>query len=228
MSSRETLRFAPLLLVGFILMTACSNSGTTATPQSSASAVAQTVPTPISPTGSTPSLPSTSTTTTPAPQGLSPSSTFGMQPSPCVYGIVGGQAALPDPRCTPGSTNPAVSQATINSTICVSGYTATIRPSESVTYPEKLGSMAAYGRSDSTRNYEYDHLVSLELGGAANSASNLWPEELLGAYGARVKDSLENRLHALVCAGSLSLATAQYEEATNWIAAYNKYVGPLG
>jgi len=218
---RKTPTLAPWLIVALVVMTGCSNAETSATSQSSVPPVPSTIPTLRPPA-------TTTTTTAPAPQTLSSSTVFGTQQSPCGYGVFGGQAALPDPRCTPGSTNPAVSQATINSTICVSGYTATIRPSESVTYPEKLGSMAAYGRSDSTRNYEYDHLVSLELGGAPNSASNLWPEELLGAYGARVKDSLENRLHALVCAGSLSLASAQYEEATNWIAAYNKYVGPLG
>ena len=221
MDFRKIPTLSPWLIVALVVMTGCSNAETSATSQSSVSPVSSTIPT-SRPTAST------TTTTTPAPQTLSSSTVFGTQQSPCSYGVFGGQAALPDPRCTPGSTNPAVSQATINSTICVSGYTATIRPSESVTYPEKLGSMAAYGRSDSTRNYEYDHLVSLELGGAPNSASNLWPEELLGAYGARVKDSLENRLHALVCAGSLSLASAQYEEATNWIAAYNKYVGPQG
>jgi hypothetical protein len=35
---------------------------------------------------------------------------------------------LPDPACTPGALNPDVTQASIGSTICVSGWTATIRP----------------------------------------------------------------------------------------------------
>src|SRR5438270_13269006 len=39
------------------------------------------------------------------------------------------QGADPDPGCTPGALNPAVTQATIHQTICVSGYTKTIRPS---------------------------------------------------------------------------------------------------
>jgi hypothetical protein len=87
--------------------------------------------------------------------------------------------------------------------------------------------MTAYGQSGSTSAYEYDHLVSLEVGGAANAAANLFPEPLLGPYGARVKDRLENRLHSLICSKTIPLAQAQTEEATNWIAAYNKYVGPL-
>lgn len=40
---------------------------------------------------------------------------------------------LPDPHCTPGAVNPAVTQASVSSTICRSGYTATIRPPASVT-----------------------------------------------------------------------------------------------
>ena len=87
--------------------------------------------------------------------------------------------------------------------------------------------MAAYSAPGSTGLYEYDHLVSLEVGGAPNAAANLWPEPYAGPYGARVKDKVENKLHSLICAGQLSLAQAQYEEATNWVAAYQKYVGPL-
>jgi len=87
--------------------------------------------------------------------------------------------------------------------------------------------MAAYGQSGSTSGYEYDHLVSLSVGGATNAASNLWPEPLGGPYGARVKDRLELRLHELICAGSISLVEAQTQEASNWVAAYERYVGSL-
>ena len=135
--------------------------------------------------------------------------------------------ALPDAACTPGAVDPTVTQATIGSTICVSGYSAGVRPSESVTYPEKRASMVAYGAAGSTGDYEYDHLVSLEIGGAPNAAANLWPEPYAGSYGARVKDQLENKLHDLVCAGSLSLAEAQRQEAVDWVAAYQRWVGPL-
>ncbi len=40
-----------------------------------------------------------------------------------------------------------------------------------------------------------------------------------------MKDKLEDRLHALVCAGKVPLAVAQREIATDWIAAYQKYLG---
>ena len=110
---------------------------------------------------------------------------------------------MPDPRCTPGALNPAVTQATINQTICVSGYTKTIRPAESITEAEKRASMAAYGDTDSMSGFEYDHLVSLELGGAANDMRNLWPEP--GAS-PNPKDSVEDELHRLVCSGQIPCA----------------------
>ena len=40
---------------------------------------------------------------------------------------------LPDPRCTPGSVDPDVTQANIGSTICKSGWTKTVRPPEAQT-----------------------------------------------------------------------------------------------
>lgn len=40
---------------------------------------------------------------------------------------------LPDPQLTPGVTNPDVTQATIDKTICVPGWTKTIRPPASYT-----------------------------------------------------------------------------------------------
>ncbi|MEU4526156.1 hypothetical protein AB0F52_46480 [Amycolatopsis sp. NPDC024027] len=52
---------------------------------------------------------------------------------------------LPDPTCTPGATNPDVTQATIGSTICVSGWTATIRPSTTYTNGLKKQGIIDYG-----------------------------------------------------------------------------------
>ncbi|MGZ6803708.1 MAG: hypothetical protein ACXVFU_11735 [Nocardioidaceae bacterium] len=136
--------------------------------------------------------------------------------------VRGSGAPLPDPRCTPGALDPAVTQATIGSTICVAGYTRTVRPPSSVTAPEKRASMQAYGDTGPARAYEYDHLVSLELGGAANDPRNLWPEP---GGSPNPKDRLENRLHALVCGGTLPLREAQDEIATDWAAAYRSVFG---
>ena len=41
---------------------------------------------------------------------------------------------LPDRRCTPGAIDPAVTQADIQSTICVTGYADTVRPPVAAPY----------------------------------------------------------------------------------------------
>ena len=80
--------------------------------------------------------------------------------------------------------------------------------------------MAAYGDSGSPSDFEYDHLVSLELGGAANDPRNLWPEP--GAS-PNPKDAVENALHRLVCSGEMSLAQAQKIIARGWVAYYRNH-----
>src|SRR5438270_6096816 len=127
-----------------------------------------------------------------------------------------GDFSLPDPRCTPGALDPAVKPSTLWSTICRAGYTKRVRPPESVTEPEKRASLRSYGDRRPLRDYEYDHLVSLELGGARNDPRNLWPEP--GA-GPNPKHALENHLHASVCDGRMSLAAAQLAIARNWVTA---------
>jgi hypothetical protein len=71
--------------------------------------------------------------------------------------------------------------------------------------------------------YELDYLITPELGGSSDR-KNLWPEQYESrVWNARVKDDPERLLPALVCQGSLDLATAQRDIATDWIAAYQKY-----
>lgn len=126
---------------------------------------------------------------------------------------------LPDTACTPGAIDPAVTQATISSTICASGYTASIRPPTSITGPAKTESLADYGMAASSTT-EYDHLVPLELGGAS-SVSNLWPEpNKAGARGVdNPKDAVESALKRAVCAHTIPLAAAQVAIAKNWVTA---------
>ena len=128
---------------------------------------------------------------------------------------------LPDSDCTPGATDPRVTQNNISSTICVSGYTKTVRPSTSVTSKIKTERMQAYGYTDSPSNYELDHFISLELGGSPDSVLNLFPEPYAEPYGAYSKDKVENYLHKQVCNGAITLAVAQEEIKTNWVKVYN-------
>ncbi len=121
---------------------------------------------------------------------------------------------FPDANCTPGATNPNVSQANIQQTICVSGYTATIRPPVSYTNKLKVQQITQYGYADTIlHDYEEDHLISLELGGAPSDPKNLWPEP---GGSPNPKDKIENLCHKKVCDGEIPLADAQHEIATNW------------
>ncbi|MGZ6660496.1 MAG: HNH endonuclease signature motif containing protein [Solirubrobacteraceae bacterium] len=62
---------------------------------------------------------------------------------------------------------------------------------------------------------EIDHIVSLELGGS-NDIANLYPEEATlpaNAPGFHIKDRLENKLHDLVCDGTMTLRSVQRQIA---------------
>ncbi|GAA2012443.1 hypothetical protein GCM10009839_03550 [Catenulispora yoronensis] len=133
-----------------------------------------------------------------------------------------GPGPLPDPTCTPGAINPQVTQANIATTICASGWTATIRPPVSFTNKLKTDGIKAYGYTNTALSgYEEDHLISLELGGAPSDPKNLWPEP--GAS-PNAKDKVENDLNHAVCSGKVQLAAAQKAIATDWVTA-EKTVG---
>ena len=110
---------------------------------------------------------------------------------------------------TPGVLNAAVTEATLHSTICTRGWTATVRPPTSYTSELKLRQMPTYGESGPPSGYQEDHLISLELGGHPTDPRNLWPEPYPRAAAV---DRIENELNAKVCAGALSLAEAQRKE----------------
>jgi len=127
---------------------------------------------------------------------------------------------LPDPSCTPGVTNPAVTQSTIGSTICVSGWTATVRPPTSYTNPLKVQGIKDYGYSDTNlADYEEDHFLPLEVGGSPRDPRNLWPEPHAGTKNAFSKDSVENAVKKAVCNHTATLSAAQHALLTNWTTA---------
>lgn len=131
-------------------------------------------------------------------------------PSPSIATTAATIAVAPTPPvAVPGSLNPLVTQASIATTICRPGWTATVRPPVSYTNQWKATQLAASGWADQNpAHFEEDHIIPLELGGSPRAPSNLRPELWAAA---RVKDAEENRLHAAVCAGSMTLAAAQAE-----------------
>jgi hypothetical protein len=75
---------------------------------------------------------------------------------------------VPDPAKTPGDT-----LAVTKSDTCVPGYSKKVR---NVPESVKKQAYAEYGiTSHKPKEYEVDHLISLELGGS-NSLKNLWPQ----------------------------------------------------
>lgn len=66
---------------------------------------------------------------------------------------------LRNPHMKPGATNPNVTQANIQETVCAKGDTKTIRPPAYFTNKLKKQQIRAYGYEDTNpKNYEEDHL----------------------------------------------------------------------
>lgn len=143
---------------------------------------------------------------------------------------VGGDPLLPDPRMTPGSiTNVPISA------LLAHGYTASPGIRRVTPKVHRQVFIQYFGKvPEKPGTYEVDHLISLELGGN-NSISNLWPQSYVTMpYNSHVKDKLENYMartlrNTLASQGELAAQTQlsmfQQEIATNWIVAYEKYLG---
>jgi Metal binding domain of Ada len=127
---------------------------------------------------------------------------------------------IPDSKLTPGDVLEVTKE-----DICTPGYSKKVRD---VPQSVKEKAYLEYGiTSRQPREFEVDHLISLELGGS-NSIKNLWPESYLTEpWNARVKDTLENKLHKMICDGTIDIKVAQQAIASDWIGAYKKYVGEL-
>jgi hypothetical protein len=202
-------RLAASLCVG-LLAAGCATSPSVAQPVSPS---ATALPSPL------PSLPTVTPVVLPAPPATAIPS-----PTPLVCHARG---PLPDPVCTPGGVDPRVTQADIVQTICVAGWTARVRPPTSYTDPLKRQQIAEYGYADrAVADYSEDHLVPLSLGGAPTDPHNLWPEARSPQPGALEKDRLEDRAHALVCSGQMSLADARRDIAQDWVTMYRHWVSP--
>jgi len=130
-----------------------------------------------------------------------------------------GPAILNDLTVTPGAV-----RTTNEALLCPHANTKAVRH---VTEAEKRQVCKEYGVPADRcngKNYEIDHLISLELGGS-NAVANLWPEPYAGPFGARTKDRVENFAHAQVCSGKIPLAAAQHWIAVNWYAEYRLMQG---
>ncbi len=122
--------------------------------------------------------------------------------------------SVPDARLTPGATLLENRQA-----VCAQ---ANIK-NKAVPVALQREVFAEYGLRGESHGYEVDYLVTPALGGAEDIHKLLPHSYSATVWNAKVKDELEDRLREMVCNGSLDLAEAQREIASNWIGAYKKY-----
>ncbi len=115
---------------------------------------------------------------------------------------------------TPGATNSTITQATATSTICRHQYVDKIKSQISTKTSAKV--FAEYAIAKRTRsNYTIDQLVPPDLGGT-NALTNLWPEPLKGTAAPERKAVVDAAVHKSLCAGFISLATAQGLFNASW------------
>ncbi|MBY0561547.1 hypothetical protein [Hyphomicrobium sp.] len=137
-------------------------------------------------------------------------------------GGIGAADMRPDPD-TWRTYNPAVTQETIATTICVPGYTASVRPPVYITQLIKKWLLEAQGLTWADADkYQLDHAISLSIGGepgdlqhTSNFQLQLWAE-------AHRKDRLEIQAMRCVCAGVVTLEQAR-TDMENWQEAYRRY-----
>jgi hypothetical protein len=129
-----------------------------------------------------------------------------------------------------GMTDPRVTQETIGQTICRRGWAAAVGPpaSETDAIKHKMLAQLPPGVREKSPDYDLDHIIPLDLGGAPLDRRNLALQPRRGQCNAKQKDEVARRLSTMVCAGDVTLTGAQHEIAMDWRAAYKKWVDGKG
>lgn len=127
--------------------------------------------------------------------------------SAVVFGIVSARPGFhtrPNPLSTPGALVTAVRQSTLGRTVCSRAWLDThdLAPAA----PARRAVLLRYGLPATATGYALSHLVPASLGGAARDEWNIWPQ--LTAEATRMT-RVESRLHARLCSGQETLATAR-------------------
>jgi hypothetical protein len=153
---RPNLLLAILLALANVLMAGCSSMATPAQERGSGGPVA-------------------------AGRGWLDHKILGPVPAPGSCHLRHAGEPLPDPNCTLGAVDEAVSPANLRTTVCrKGGYTASVRPPARLTNAIKRRLLAAYGiPAADTGRYELDHLLSgaatLTLRDQAGAEASLVP-----------------------------------------------------
>jgi hypothetical protein len=112
-----------------------------------------------------------------------------------------------------GAIDPAVTQANVGQTVCQIGYTSTVRPPREWSRAVKVRLMEEQHLSWRIKDYELDHLIPLNIGGASRDPANLWLQRWDEA---RAKDDDELQMYHAVCSGRMRLEQAQRRMLDKW------------
>ena len=110
--------------------------------------------------------------------------------------------------------NPAVNQGTIHNTVCIKGWTASIRPPVAYTNTIKKQRLLQQDLPiELISDFQLDHKLPLSLGGSPDDPHNLVLQDHDGAV---IKDTVERCLSEAICSGTISLDTAQQAIWRDW------------
>jgi hypothetical protein len=123
-------------------------------------------------------------------------------------------AQLPAKDYTPGKAAKVTKEE-----VCAADFASSVKP---VKDHDAADALSNYGLQPSSGR-ELVQLIPSSLGGT-NDKENLWPLPNSREFGPTQKKALDDRLHKMVCDGSLDLKTAQQSLKKNWMEAYKKYV----
>lgn len=114
----------------------------------------------------------------------------------------------------PLPVNPDVTPENIESTICVKGWSKSVRPPQIYTDRVKHHLMREAGLPmESIGDYILDHRINIAIGGSPTALANLTLQLRDESF---EKDRAENRAHSLVCAHRLDLRDAQKIMWADW------------
>jgi hypothetical protein len=141
--------------------------------------------------------------------------------SQIVMQVPRGAIARPDPKLTPGVVAISDLASVCRQAKHTKGLFSPLDPL--ISRPNQLAVFAAYKISaQQQKRFGLDFLIPLQLGGA-NVPANIWPVASTRGIGFREKETLNQRMHILVCHGDMPLDKAQIAIATDWVKLWVAY-----
>ena len=131
---------------------------------------------------------------------------------------------LPDRARTAGAAVPGATRRIV----CAYRYSRRVRPPLSYTEPLKRRLLDAYGDAGQPLAAFQLDLISISIGGAPRTLTNLWPERSGSIDGYQAKHRVEPAIARALCSGKVNLHAAQDAIARDWRTALTRlHLPPL-